>query len=371
MHIQENVSLAPYTTLRIGGPARYFARAEKYQEVLIALKAAHQRGIPVFLLGGGSNLVVADAGFPGLALNISNATTDHVFPLLASQEPASVLRSVTAGVDWDAYVRQTCEDGFSGVECLAGIPGTVGASPVQNIGAYGQEVANVVHSVLAIDLQTHRAIVLSKEDCRFAYRSSIFNSTHRGRYLIWGVNFRLDRNARPNLTYPDLKRYFEGKPDPSPLEVYDAVREIRARKGMLIDPANPTPDSTSAGSFFKNPVVLLSALDRIASTLGMQKGEIQHWPFTARPEAADPGGTVPGSANGQTKLPAAWLIERAGFPKGYTLGPVGISTRHTLALTNRTGTATCADLFRLRDQIVAGVHSAFGITLEQEPVYLS
>ena len=183
------------------------------------------------------------------------------------------------------------------------------------------------------------------------------------------VDFHLSATAQANLTYPDLKRHFAGNPNPTPLEIYHAVRSIRATKGMVLNPTDP--DTTSAGSFFKNPVVPLDALNRIARHLNIPIAEIQHWPIQSHPEAADPGGTVAQQGSGQTKLPAAWLIERAGFPKGYTLGPVGISTKHTLALTNHTGTATCADLLALRDKIIAGVENAFGITLEQEPVYLS
>ncbi len=366
MKIHQNTPLAPYTTLRIGGPARYFVTIADETDLREAITYARDHNLPTFALGSGSNLLVSDDGYPGMVLHFSSAPS-----IKAAQDGSSTLLEVSAGTSWDHLVLYCCEQSLPGMECLAGIPGLVGASPIQNIGAYGQEVAQTITSVRALDRQTGFFTELSHADCGFAYRRSIFNSTHSGRYVITSVRFRLKHHDKPNLTYPDLRRYFEGHPNSTPLEVYHAVRQIRAAKGMLIDPANPTPDSTSAGSFFKNPVVSLATLDRIATHLGIPIEQIQHWPVAAHPEAADLGGTVPQQESGKTKLPAAWLIERAGFPKGYRLGPVGISTRHTLALTNRTGTATCADLLALRDRIIANVQDDFGITLEQEPVYLS
>lgn len=366
MVIQHNVPLAPFTTLGIGGPARYFALIASEDELLEAVHFARQNSLPLFVLGGGSNLLVSDAGFPGLVLKML-AKKDK--PVIASDD--CLYLEVNGGVEWDTLVRQVCEQGICGLECLAGIPGLVGGAPIQNIGAYGQEVATTVTSLRALDLRTGLFVDMPRHWLAFGYRRSIFNSTERDRYIVTRVDFHFRADARPSLTYPDLQRHFGTHADPTPLEVYHAVRSIRAAKGMLIDPAKPTPDSTSAGSFFKNPVVPLAALDHIARHLSLRVDEIQHWPVAAHPEAADLGGTVPGQGKGQTKLPAAWLIERAGFCKGYQLGPAGISTKHTLALTNRTGTATCADLLALRDKIVAGVESAFGITLEQEPVYLA
>ena len=366
MIIQENVPLAPCTTLKIGGPARYFAEVHSEDDLLQATRFAEENHLPLFILGGGSNLVVADSGFPGLVLKIA---LDRGPGIIASDD--KLYLEVSAGVDWDQFVRFVCEQEIYGVECLAGIPGLVGGAPIQNIGAYGQDVGATITSLRALDLEAGHFVEMPRHWLQFAYRSSVFNGPQRNRYIVTRVDFHFDPATQPNLTYPDLKRHFAGKPIPKAIDIYYAVREIRAAKGMLIDPANPTPDSTSAGSFFKNPVVPLAALDRIANHLGIGIDQILHWPVQAHPEAGDLGGTVPAHGFGQTKLPAAWLIERAGFPKGYTLGPVGISTRHTLALTNRTGTATCADLFALRDRIITGVEQAFGITLEQEPVFLS
>ncbi len=342
--------LAPFTTFHIGGPARYFVRATTEPELLDAVRYARDRRLPLFAIGGGSNLLVSDSGFAGLVLQMALAGTPKL-----QWAGNSALYSVPAGVDWDAFVRMTCDQGLSGVECLAGIPGMVGGSPVQNIGAYGQEVAQTISDVRVLDLETLSFYALSAAECEFAYRSSRFNSSARGRFLITEVTFRLDRGMRPNLTYAELQRTFAGQPAPTPMQVYAAVRSIRARKGMLIDSNCPDADTRSAGSFFKNPVVDPELFARVVEEVALEPAAIPHWPAPA----------------GQVKLAAAWLIERAGFPRGFELGPVGISSRHTLALVNRTGTATCADLLRLRDRIVAETARRFGISLEQEPVFLS
>lgn len=343
---EENIPLAPFTTLRIGGPARYFARIPTEAELLEAIHFARDRRLSIFTLGGGSNLVVPDGGFEGLVLHATLGNAIH------SEDG---ITHVDAGVDWNAFVLETCRQGVSGVECLAGIPGLVGGSPIQNIGAYGQEVASTIHAVRALDLETMGFVDLPHDRCGFAYRTSIFNTTHRNRYIVTRVSFRFDPGASPNLTYADLRKHFGPAATPTPFEIYEAVRQIRAAKGMLIDPDHPTPDSRSAGSFFKNPIVSAGSLERIAHALAISTTEIPHWP----------------TPDGQIKLPAAWLIERAGFPKGFALGPAGISSRHTLALINRTGSATCADLLNLRNHIAVRVRSLFGIRLEQEPVTLA
>jgi UDP-N-acetylmuramate dehydrogenase len=346
--IQEQVLLAPYTTFRIGGPASYFCEVTSEAELLKAIQFARQRDLAVFVLGGGSNLLVSDEGFDGLVIHIAinnpiESTTDGNF----------INYIVTAGTDWNTFVLQVCEQGISGVECLAGIPGSVGGTPVQNVGAYGQEVAGTITSVRAFDLEAATFITLSHAQCNFAYRRSIFNTTQRGRYIVTAVTFRFDLAARPNLTYADLKRHFAdwdpAGPLPTPLDVYHAVRAIRHRKGMLI--VQGEADCRSAGSFFNNPVVSAAVLTQIAANLGISASEIPHWP----------------AAEDQVKLPAAWLLERAGFPKGFTLGRAGISSRHTLALINR-GHATAADIMALRDTVRREIQNRFGIYLEQEPV---
>jgi UDP-N-acetylmuramate dehydrogenase len=351
MEIQENVLLGPLTTLKIGGPARYFVRVTREDELPRALEFARERGLQVFVLGGGSNLVVADAGFDGLVLQVGIA--GKVFGDSLPGSRSKVWYQVPAGVDWDDFVRTACEGVYAGVECLAGIPGTVGGSPVQNIGAYGQEVSQTIRRVRAFDLRRGDFVDLSAEECRFGYRRSIFNTTHRDRYIVTRVEFEFDLDAPVKLNYADLQRHFAGKPHPTPLEVYEAVRAIRASKGMLIDPENPTPDSRSAGSFFKNPVVTRKRFAGIAETMP-ETEKIPHWP----------------TETDDVKLAAAWLIEQAGFRKGFALGRAGISSKHTLALINRTGDASCAELLRLRDLIVMTVEDRFRVTLEQEPVML-
>lgn len=346
--IQEQVLLAPYTTLRIGGPARYFCEVCSEAELVEAVAFARQHGLDLFVLGGGSNLLVSDEGFDGLVIHI--VIDQAIEPV---RDGAFAKYTVSAGTEWNAFVLRVCEQGISGVECLAGIPGSVGGTPVQNVGAYGQEVASTIVSVRALDTQVGEFVALSHRDCAFAYRGSIFNTTQRGRYIVTAVSFRFDLAARPNLSYADLQRHFADwdptGPDPTPLDVYHAVRAIRHRKGMLI--VEGEADCRSAGSFFKNPVVPSEVLDRIAENLHLQASEIPHWP----------------TANGQIKLPAAWLLEKAGFTKGFVLGHAGISSRHTLALINR-GHATAADIAALRDTIRSEIQKRFGIHLEQEPV---
>ena len=245
------------------------------------------------------------------------------------------------------------------MECLAGIPGLTGGAPIQNIGAYGQEVSQTIDQVTALDLETLAPetltpVTLTAAECRFSYRQSLFNSTQRDRYIVTAVRFRLSASTQPNLAYADLAPPLRGT-NPTPLDVYHAVRAIRDRKGMLIDPAHPHPDSRSAGSFFKNPIAPPAALQNLSEILGLA------------PESIPPLGPHPA---GKIKLSAAWLIERAGFPRGFRLGPAGISTRHTLALTNASGTATCAQLLALRDLITLKVEDTFGIAIHQEPVLL-
>jgi UDP-N-acetylmuramate dehydrogenase len=236
--------------------------------------------------------------------------------------------------------------GVAGVECLAGIPGSVGGTPVQNVGAYGQEVAETIESVRAFDLSVGAFVTLGKAECRFRYRESLFNTDEPGRYVVTRVGFRLRADGVPTLRYAELQRRFEGMAMPTVMEVATVVREIRRSKGMLI--AEGDPDCRSAGSFFKNPVVGVEVLERIAAAAGV---EVPHWP----------------AGEGRVKLPAAWLLERAGFVKGYGEGAAGISTRHTLALVNRGG-ATSADIERLQGEIVGVVWERFGIRLEREPV---
>ncbi|MDE3103550.1 MAG: UDP-N-acetylmuramate dehydrogenase [Acidobacteriota bacterium] len=348
LHIQQDVPLAPYTTFGIGGPARYFLSVTDAAQLAPALVWARSQGVPVLVLGGGSNLLVSDSGFAGLVLHMAMCS-----PIRLHAVGGAVETTVDAGVLWDDLVLAVCQHGLSGVECLAGIPGTVGGTPVQNVGAYGQEVAETILAVHALDTATLETVTLPTSACGFSYRRSIFNTTQQGRYVVTQVTFRFDPAARPSLRYADLARHFAAQvamgSSPTPLEVYHAVREIRHAKGMLLVPGEA--DCRSAGSFFKNPVVPVATLHAVAAGLGLAEDDVPHWPAGA----------------GAVKLPAAWLLERAGFHKGYSLHNAGISSRHTLALINRGG-ATAQEVVALRQMICATVLHRFGIQLEQEPV---
>ena len=347
MEFLEQVPLAPYTTFQIGGPARWFAEAVSEADIAAAVSFAGERNLPLFVLGGGSNLLVADTGFSGLVLRIA------LRGILSTDQGGSSLISAAAGEDWDGLVAYAVEADCAGFECLSGIPGTVGGTPVQNVGAYGQEVAQTIVSVRALDRKTGQFVNLAAADCGFSYRRSIFNSSERGRYIVSRVEYSLRMHAPPNILYADLAKYFaaSGSTSPSLAEVREAVRSIRRQKGMLIVPGDP--DCRSAGSFFKNPIVTLPALDSIAGELSVDKKSIPAYP----------------ALHGEVKLSAAWLIERAGFAKGYALGNAGISSRHTLALINRGG-ASAGEIVALRDRIIATVKSRFAVHLEPEPVWL-
>jgi UDP-N-acetylmuramate dehydrogenase len=340
---QENQPLAPFTTFGIGGPARYFAEAHTPDDIAEAVSWAEARKLPLFILGGGSNLLVRDTGFNGLVLHILIPGIDHL---------GNSLFAVGAGESWDTFVDYAVRRDQAGIECLAGIPGSVGGTPVQNVGAYGQEVAETISSVHVYDRLSKEFRVFKKADCHFRYRASRFNTDEPNRYIVSRVDFQLEDRGEPSLRYADLQRRFEDSAEKSTLTaVANTVIEIRRGKGMLLEEGNP--DSHSAGSFFKNPNVPLDVLPRIAATLSIQPTTIPNWPADAT----------------TTKLPAAWLLEKAGFTKGFGRGPAGISSRHTLALINRGG-ATCVDIERLQNEIIATVQAKFSITLEREPVLI-
>jgi UDP-N-acetylmuramate dehydrogenase len=353
MTIQENVPLAPLTTLQVGGAARYFAELRREDEVREAAQFAKARDLPLFVLGGGSNLVVADSGWPGLVLKIAIGGITSPRP---NDAPGNaVLFSVGAGVNWDDFVAHAVVQNCAGVECLSGIPGSVGGTPVQNVGAYGQEVADTIESVRALDLKEDRMVLLPKPACGFRYRSSVFNGTARGRYIILQVNFRLRRGGAPSLKYADLQKHFAESPTPrtppSLAEVRAAVREIRRTKGMLIVPGDD--DCRSAGSFFKNPVLTEVQFKELAERATTKGLEIPSYP----------------ALDAQRKVSAAWLVEHSGFSKGYAAGAAGISHKHALALINR-GDAKASDIIGLKDAIQRGVQDAWRILLEPEPVFV-
>lgn len=347
----ERVSLAPLTTFKIGGEARYFFRAEIEEDIAEAFALAEGKGLPIFILGGGSNVLISDAGFDGLVLQIGIRNSGFRVPhseFEAGPESGtrnSELISVGSGEDWDAFVAHCVENDLAGVECLSGIPGFVGGTPVQNVGAYGQEVAETIVSVRCFDREEKIFVDLKNVDCGFSYRTSIFNSTHRDRYIVASVTFDLKKGGTPKVVYKDLVEHFAGH-NATIKEVREAVLKIRRSKSMVIDAADL--NSRSAGSFFKNPIVTREKLEDLTSELG----SVPSFPF-----------------GDDVKVPAAWLIEKAGFPKGFTLGNAGISSNHTLALINR-GDASASDIIRLKERIEGEVEAKFGIRLQPEPVMI-
>lgn len=341
--IQENVTLAPLTTLKVGGAARYFIKAETESNILSAIAFAKENDLPIFILGGGSNIVVADEGFDGLVLQIALKGISQENNLITS----------AAGEDWDSFVKFCVEKNLAGIECLSGIPGFVGGTPVQNVGAYGQEVSETIVNVRVFDRKKNEIVELTNEQCGFNYRRSIFNTTEKEHYIVLSVTFALTSNGAPALRYKDVQQIFSDNDSPTLKEVSDAVIEIRSRKSMVINENDP--NSRSAGSFFKNPIVSEEAFSKIeekAKEFGINE-------------------TVPRftTSDGQVKIPAAWLIEHTGFHKGYERGQVGLSTNHTLAIINR-GNATAKDVIELMKEIQEKVEEKFSVCLKPEPVFV-
>jgi UDP-N-acetylmuramate dehydrogenase len=350
MRFDRDVPLAPLTTLRLGGNAASVATVERESDVPEALAEAEASGVPAFVLGGGSNLVVGDEGFGGLVVRMASRGMN------VERDGGLACVTLAAGEPWDAFVASAVDDGYAGVECLAGIPGLVGATPIQNVGAYGQEVKDTVVGVRAYDREARVFVDLSTHDCAFGYRTSRLKTT--GRYVVTGVSFALPVRAESApVRYPELARALgvrEGESAPL-AHVRDAVIALRRAKGMVLDSADP--QSVSAGSFFMNPVVDAAALARIErGAQGLAGGD---GPATPPRYAA---------AEGEWKVPAAWLIERAGFTRGYGSERAHVSTKHTLALVNARGTT--AELLTLARTIVRGVEKTFGVTLVPEPVML-
>lgn len=346
MTSRSHTALAPLTTLQIGGPASRMVDLDLEAHVVDAVHDADARGEPMFVLGEGSNVVVADAGFPGLVARMAIRGVD------LHRDRGLAFVDVAAGENWDAFVARAVDEGWRGVECLSGIPGLVGATPIQNVGAYGREVAEVVTRVRVFDRQSDLIQVIPNDRCSFTYRSSLFKSAPR--YVVLGVSFLLARQALSMpVKYAELATELgvEMGERAGVGEVRSSVLKIRARKGMVLNPGDQ--DTRSAGSFFTNPVLTTEEYARVEAAA-----------------AARAAGPVPRyeAGTGLVKVPAAWLIEQAGFAKGYgTPGRARISSKHTLALVNADG-ATTADLLALAREIRAGVRSTFGVTLTPEPI---
>ncbi|WP_055590267.1 UDP-N-acetylmuramate dehydrogenase [Peterkaempfera griseoplana] len=345
MQVLHDAPLAPLTTFRLGGPARRLVTATTDAEVVEAVQEADRAGEPLLLLGGGSNLVIGDKGFDGTVLRIATA---------GFAVRGEVLE-LAAGEVWTDAVARTVELGFAGIEFLAGIPGSAGATPVQNVGAYGQEVSTTVTEVVAYDRRSGETVVIPGAECGFSYRSSRFKADPE-RYVVLRVRFALEDagGLSAPVKYAEVARTLGvGQGERVPLATArETVLALRAGKGMVLDPADH--DTWSAGSFFTNPILdeaeWAAFLDRARDHLG--------------PDAAPP---VYPAGDGLLKTSAAWLIDRAGFAKGWGDGPARISTKHTLALTNR-GDATTEDLLALAREVRDGVLRVFGVSLVNEPV---
>ena len=373
MTVREHVSLSGYTTLRLGGPAARFVEADSDAEIIATLQAADDAGEPVLVLGGGSNLVVPDEGFPGTVIRILTRE------VRTTADDDAVLLTVAAGEDWDALVERWVSDSLAGAECLSGIPGLAGATPIQNVGAYGQEVAETIVAVRAYDRLRGVVVEMANADCGFGYRSSAFKReamasasarSATGRFVVLSVTFRLARDplSRP-LRYAELARSLGANQGARlPLgDVRATVLQLRRRKGMVLDPDDP--DTRSAGSFFTNPVLDPGQFDALEQAVEAVCGAAAQIPRY-------------GAAAGQVKVSAAWLIEHAGFGKGYpggrdSGGPAGqrdrgprISAKHTLALVNAGGSST-KELIDLAAEITNGVRETFGVELVREPVLVA
>lgn len=340
LQIEENVSLAPLTTIQLGGLARYFVRCRSTEELLEALTWARKMKLALHILGGGSNTIFHDDGFSGLVVKI------ELKGIAFGRERAVV----AAGEEWDPFVGACIKKNLAGVECLSGIPGLAGATPIQNVGAYGQEVSQVIESVSAIEIAKRREVTFTNAECGFAYRQSRFKGENAGRYVINQVTFRLTAGGEPNVSYGQVKEAL-GVEKPTLAKIREIVIGLRRRKSMVVDADDP--NSRSCGSFFENLELTgaqLSALQKRAQVAGA--GEVPTF------EEA-----------GIVRIPTAWLIEKAGFPKGTRRAGVGVSPNHNLALVNFGGTTK--ELLALSDEIVSAVQEKFGIELRREPVLVS
>ncbi|MDQ3022341.1 MAG: UDP-N-acetylmuramate dehydrogenase [Bacteroidota bacterium] len=347
IEIQENVLLSNYTTIGLGGKAKLFVSCVSADEINAALNFSKEKKLKVQVISGGSNIIFPDEEFKGLVLKVDlkgiEITEDNDF----------IFARVCAGENWDGFVETIIEKGLSGIECLSGIPGSVGATPIQNVGAYGQEVKDTMVSLNAIDRHTLETVTFDNPECEFEYRQSRFKTNDKDKYIITEVSFRFEKNKKPEIKYPELQNYIESHFDKSPNDnlpeklnqIRKSVLELRKKKSMLID--KDDPNSKSCGSFFMNPVL----------------NEIEFEKFSSRATAYD----FPFYQTGKNyKIPAAWLVEQTCFSKGYKKDGVGISENHSLALINLTGTSM--DLLRLANEIEEKVLEKFGVKLDKEPV---
>ena len=343
MDLQHDVSLAPLTTLRLGGPARFFVTAEDDRSLCDALRFAKARRLGVRLLGGGSNVVIHDDGFEGLVIHM------QMRGRRLHREDSRISLVAAAGEPWDDLVAYAVAEGLVGLECLSGIPGQVGATPIQNVGAYGREVGELITAVRVMERASLAISELSPQTCAFGYRTSAFKTTEQDRWLVLDVTYRLQPDASPVLRHGELTRALieQGIERPTAAEARAAVLAVRGNKSMLEDPTDP--NGRSCGSFFVNPILTPAELTWAETRTAAQ---------IPRYELED----------GRFKVPAAWLIEHAGFSKGFADGPVALSTKHSLAIVAHEG-ARAADVVRLARRVRAGVTERFGVRLHPEPAF--
>jgi UDP-N-acetylmuramate dehydrogenase len=347
--IKNNILLAPHTTINLGGPAKYFCECFNENELTECLQFAGDNELQYVILGGGSNIIFPDEGFDGLVIKLSGENIE-----VTDETDSEVLIKVWAGTNWDKFVGWAVNQGYQGIECLSGIPGSTGATPVQNVGAYGQEVGNTIVNVICISRTNFEMHVFSNSQCKFGYRESIFKNEQKGKYLISYVEFKLSKTNEPEIKYADLVKETENSSEYNKILKREArlafirnkVIEIRRRKSMVTD--DNDSESKSCGSFFTNPVLTYEEFDKISRKITELGYDM---PFYKSSE--------------KYKIPAAFLIEKAGFEKGYSKGNVGISRSHTLALVNRGGTT--GELLKFAEEIRNIVSEKFGVKLDYEP----
>jgi UDP-N-acetylmuramate dehydrogenase len=343
-----DVPLSTLTSLKLGGRARYLLKAVTRSDVSEGLAWAKELGERAAILGGGSNLVVPDAGFPGLVVRMATRG------IALHDDGTHTVLQAEAGEPWQKVVDAALANNLAGLECLTGIPGSVGATPIQNVGAYGQEVSDTLLDVDVIDRKNGRELTLESHACAFGYRDSCFKHD-ANRYVVLGVRFRLEKYGAPTLRYAELTRALAAIVSPTLKDVAECVRGLRAAKSMLLDPKDP--NSRNVGSFFKNPIVTEAEAARVRAQC-LAEGLV-------REERQVPCFAAP---NERVKLAAGFLIEASGITRGMRRGPVGVSTAHALCLVHHGGGNT-SDLLALANEVIAAVEARFGLRLEVEPVF--
>ena len=354
MIIKENILLSAHTTIKLGGPAKYFIECDTEGSIKEALEFAKEKNCKVQTLSGGSNIIFADHGFDGVILKI------NIKGVTVKKDKDNFFVCSGAGENWDEFVKYCIENEITGAECLSGIPGSVGATPVQNVGAYGQDVSGIIYSLKAIERESLETRIFRNEDCRFAYRESIFKSAYKDKFIITEVVFKMKKKSESEIKYPELKKYIDSQKEYSGLNagkeklnfIRNAVLSLRKKKSMVID--NDDPNTISCGSFFTNPVMSVSEFEKFkikTDSINLLT------PYYIN------------SDKDKIKIPAAWLIEQSGFEKGYKTKGAGISTKHSLAIINRGGKTS--DVISLSEEIIRTVKNKFGIVLVNEPVIVN